>query len=123
MQRQQGGRTGGAAAAGLGNLEFLRTNPQFQQLRQVVQQQPQMLEPILQQVSQGNPGLAALINQNQDAFLQLLGESPDGDEDAALPPGTHHVAVTEDEREAIERVSRPIQKKTTNNISGTDLYV
>jgi UV excision repair protein RAD23 len=43
-QRQQGG--GAGAGAGLGHLEFLRNNPQFQQLRQVVQQQPQMLEPV-----------------------------------------------------------------------------
>jgi len=103
-QRQQGG----GSAAGLGNLEFLRNNPQFQQLRQVVQQQPQMLEPILQQVSQGNPGLAALINQNQEAFLQLLGESSDNDDDGpgVPPPGTHQVVVTEDERQAIERLCR-----------------
>ncbi|KAK3096411.1 UV excision repair protein rad23, partial [Teratosphaeriaceae sp. CCFEE 6253] len=42
----------GGGQGGQGNnaaLEFLRNNPQFQQLRQVVQQQPQMLEPILQQ--------------------------------------------------------------------------
>lgn len=101
-QRQTGG---GAGGGNLGNLEFLRNNPQFQQLRQVVQQQPQMLEPILQQVSAGNPGLAALINQNQEAFLQLLGEgSDDGEDDGALPPGTHQVVVTEEERQAIERL-------------------
>lgn len=67
-----------------------------------------MLEPILQQVSQGNPGLAALINQNQEAFLQLLGEGPGDDDDAPggpIPPGAHQVVVTEEEREAIERVS------------------
>lgn len=106
-QRQQGG--GAAAGAGLGNLEFLRNNAQFQQLRQVVQQQPHMLEPILQQVSQGNPGLAALINQNQEAFLQLLGENSDIDDDGpggAMPPGTHQVVVTEEERQAIERLCR-----------------
>ena len=105
-QRQQGG--GAGTGAGLGNLEFLRNNPQFQQLRQVVQQQPQMLEPILQQVSQGNPGLAALINQNQEQFLQLLGESSDNEDDGPggpMPPGTHQVVVTEEERQAIERVS------------------
>lgn len=101
-QRQSGGGAGG----NLGNLEFLRNNPQFQQLRQVVQQQPQMLEPILQQVSAGNPGLAALINQNQEAFLQLLGEGSDddGEDDGALPPGTHQVVVTEEERQAIDRL-------------------
>ncbi|KAF2462333.1 XPC-binding domain-containing protein [Lineolata rhizophorae] len=104
-----GGRAGAAGAAGgaaaaLGNLEFLRNNPQFQQLRQVVQQQPQMLEPILQQVAAGNPQLAQLISQHEEQFLQLLSE--DADDDAPLPPGAQMISVTEEEREAIERLCR-----------------
>lgn len=86
----------------LGNLDFLRENSQFQQLRQVVQQQPQMLEPILQQLGAGNPSLAQLIASNPEQFLQLLGES--ADDDAPLPPGAQAVSVTEEERDAIERV-------------------
>jgi len=93
-----------AAGGGLGNLDFLRNNPQFQQLRQVVQQNPQMLEPILQQVGAGNPQLAALIGQNPDQFLQLLSE--DNDNDAPLPPGAQAISVTEEERDAIERLCR-----------------
>ncbi|KAI1328408.1 XPC-binding domain-containing protein [Xylariaceae sp. FL0255] len=116
-QQQGGGGSGGnnaatqaaAAAAGagirdLGNLDFLRNNAQFQQLRQVVQQQPQMLEPILQQLGAGNPQLAQLISQHPEQFLQLLGE--DGDDDAPLPPGAQAISVTEAERDAIERLCR-----------------
>lgn len=99
----EGVTTASAGAGGLPNLDFLRTNPQFQQLRQIVQTQPSMLEPILQQVGAGNPQLAQLIGQNPDQFLQLLSE--DADEDAPLPPGAQSVSVTEEEREAIERVS------------------
>ncbi|KAK5688184.1 UV excision repair protein rad23 [Elasticomyces elasticus] len=95
---------GGGGAGNAANLEFLRNNPQFQQLRQVVQQQPQMLEPILQQVAAGNPQLAQLITQNPEQFMQLLAE--DADDDVALPPGAQQVAVTEEEREAIERLCR-----------------
>lgn len=95
------GLAGGAAGANA--LDFLRNNPQFQQLRQVVQQQPQMLEPILQQVAAGNPQLAQMITQNPEQFMQLLAE--DADEDVALPPGAQQISVTEEEREAIERVS------------------
>ncbi|CAG8981778.1 hypothetical protein HYALB_00004720 [Hymenoscyphus albidus] len=99
-----GGDMGAGAAGGLGNLDFLRNNPQFQQLRQVVQQNPQMLEPILQQVSAGNPQLAQLISHHQEEFLQLLSEGG-GDNDAPLPPGAQTISVTEEEREAIERLT------------------
>ncbi|KAH9900392.1 XPC-binding domain-containing protein [Xylariomycetidae sp. FL2044] len=101
------GEGAGAGLAGgrdLGNLDWLRNNAQFQQLRQVVQQQPQMLEPILQQLGAGNPQLAQLIAQNPDQFLNLLGE--DGDDDAPLPPGARAISVTEEERDAIERLCR-----------------
>lgn len=81
----------------------MRNNPHFQQLRQLVQQQPQMLEPILQQVGAGNPQLAQLIGQNQEQFLQLLSE--DVDDETQLPPGAQSISVTEEERDAIERVS------------------
>ncbi|KYK57768.1 UV excision repair protein [Drechmeria coniospora] len=120
LAAQQGGtgasRSGGNAAAAaaaaaaasqggdLGNLDFLRHNAQFQQLRQVVQQQPQMLEPILQQLGAGNPQLAQLIASNPDQFLQLLGEN--ADDDVPLPPGAQAISVTEEERDAIERLVR-----------------
>jgi UV excision repair protein RAD23 len=109
---QAGGAAGRGAAGGagagdagtLGNLDFLRNNPHFQQLRQLVQQQPQMLEPILQQLGAGNPQLAQLIGQNQEQFLQLLAE--DLGEEGELPPGAHEIRVTEEERDAIERLCR-----------------
>ncbi|CAI7642752.1 unnamed protein product [Penicillium glandicola] len=102
-----GGRSRGGAAGGeaLGSLEFLRSNPHFQQLRQLVQQQPHMLEPILQQVAAGNPQIASIIGQNSDQFLQLLGEELE-DEEGALPPGAQAISVTEEERDAIERLCR-----------------
>ena len=98
-----GGGTGSLeGAAGLGNLDFLRSNPQFQQLRQIVQTQPRMLEPILQQVGHGNPQLAQMIGENPEQFLRLLSEEV-GD-DVPLPPGAQEISVTEEERDAIERV-------------------
>jgi hypothetical protein len=56
-----------------------------------------------QQVAAGNPQLAQMITQNPEQFMQLLAE--DADEDVALPPGAQQISVTEEEREAIERVS------------------
>ncbi|KIW97364.1 UV excision repair protein Rad23 [Cladophialophora bantiana CBS 173.52] len=84
------------------NMDFLRNSPHFQQLRQFVQQQPAMLEPILQQLAEGNPELAQMIGSNQDQFLQLLAE----DTQDAPPPGATHIQVTEEERDAIERLCR-----------------
>lgn len=123
-QAAQGG-TGGRGAGGRGatlpgaegrqqptNLDFLRNNPQFQQLRQLVHQQPQMLEPILQQVGAGNPQLAQMITSNPEQFLQLLAEDDEGD--AALPPGAQTISVTEEEREAIERVSQTPHERFLN---------
>lgn len=96
-----GAATAGGAASG--NLDHLRNNPLFQQLRQMVQAQPQMLEPILQQIGAGNPQIAQQIAQNPEEFFRILSE--DVDEDVPLPPGAQTVSVTEEEREAIERVS------------------
>jgi hypothetical protein len=73
-----------------------------------------MLEPILQQLGAGNPQLAQMITSNPEQFLQLLGEDDEGD--AALPPGAQTISVTEEESEAIERVSRNILE----NISSID---
>lgn len=109
------GAGAGGDGGGLGNLDFLRNNPQFQQLRQIVQQQPRMLEPILQQVGMGNPQLAQLIGDNPDQFLQLLSE--DTGDDTPLPPGAQEISVTEEERDAIERVSlSPFLSPTPNEM-------
>lgn len=96
------GAGAGGANPGLGNLDFLRNNPQFQQLRQVVQRQPEMLETILQQVGAGNPQLAQLIGQHPEQFLELLSE--DSDNDAPLPPGARGIEVTQEEAAAIDRL-------------------
>jgi len=56
-------------------LAFLRSQPQFAQMRQVVQQNPALLNAIMQQISQTNPALLQMISQNQDAFYRMLTES------------------------------------------------
>lgn len=94
--------TGATGQAGQMDMEFLRHNPHFQQLRQLVQQQPAMLEPILQSVAEGNPQLVAMIGNNQEQFLQLLSEDLAGGEGGALPPGA--ISVTQEESDAIDRL-------------------
>lgn len=55
-------------------LAFLRAQPQFQQMRQVIQQNPQLLNAVLQQIGQTNPALLQLISQNQESFVRMLNE-------------------------------------------------
>ena len=55
-------------------LEFLRNQPQFLQMSQVIHQNPQLLNTVMHQIGQTNPQLLNLINQNQEAFVRMLNE-------------------------------------------------
>ncbi|KAG7590744.1 Ubiquitin domain [Arabidopsis suecica] len=101
------------AAAGsgdLGTLEFLRNNDQFQQLRTMVHSNPQILQPMLQELGKQNPQLLRLIQENQAEFLQLVNEpyeGSDGDADMFDQPEQempHAINVTPAEQEAIQRL-------------------
>uniref|UniRef100_M4CHB6 Ubiquitin receptor RAD23 n=2 Tax=Brassica campestris TaxID=3711 RepID=M4CHB6_BRACM len=104
---------GTVAAAGtgdLGTLEFLRNNDQFQQLRTMVHSNPQILQPMLQELGKQNPQLLRLIQENQAEFLQLVNEpyeGSDGDADIFDQPEQetpHSINVTQAEQEAIQRL-------------------
>lgn len=59
---------------GGGPLAALRNHPQFNDLRRLVQSNPQMLQTVLTQIGQQQPELLAEINANQEAFLALMNE-------------------------------------------------
>ncbi|PPR92587.1 hypothetical protein GOBAR_AA28090 [Gossypium barbadense] len=98
----------GAAAGGDGSLDFLQNNQQFQALRSMVQSNPQILQPMLQELGKQNPQLLRLIQEHHAEFLQLINEPLEGSEgdifDQAEQEMPHAVNVTPAEQEAIERV-------------------
>ncbi|KAK6913497.1 Ubiquitin-associated domain [Dillenia turbinata] len=65
--------------AGAGSLEFLRNSQQFQALRSMVQANPQILQPMLQELGKQNPHLMRLIQEHQADFLRLINEPVEGE--------------------------------------------
>ncbi|GLU14132.1 hypothetical protein SLE2022_307200 [Rubroshorea leprosula] len=98
----------GAGAGGLGSLDFLRNNQQFVALRSMVQSNPQILQPMLQELGKQNPHLLRLIQEHQAEFLQLINEPLEGSEgdifDQPEQDMPHAINVTPAEQEAIERL-------------------
>ncbi len=118
--------TGGLGlGAGEDPLSFLRSQPQFAQMRTLIQQNPALLAPLLQQLAHSNPQLLQLINENQNEFYNMLSEPLEGETGAAgaggAPvggqaggaagaqagggqPGSAYITVTAAERQAIDRL-------------------
>ncbi|XP_027908018.1 ubiquitin receptor RAD23b-like [Vigna unguiculata] len=97
-----------STGAGLGSLDFLRNNPQFQALRSMVQSNPQILQPVLQELGKQNPGLLRMIQEHHGEFLQLINEPVEGSEgdifDQPEQDMPHAINVTPAEQEAIGRL-------------------
>jgi UV excision repair protein RAD23 len=87
-------------------LDFLRQDPQFLQLRALIQQNPQLLEPIIEQLGQSSPELFQLIQNHQEEFAQLMNESAFGEGSASSSgsQGMHRIQLTEEEVAAIDRL-------------------
>lgn len=104
--------------AGADSLDGLRNNSHFEALRELVRQNPALIQPVIQQLAQNNPQMAQALANNPDALLQLLGEGQD-DMDTDIPPGAQVISVTPEEREAIQRVS---VFKTLKTFFNNDLH-
>lgn len=92
---------------------------EFLHFSQLVQQNPALIQPLLQQLGANNPQLAQLINQNPEALYSLLAGDDDdeGDFDPAAFGGAEGedpfqgqtvIQLTESEAEAVRRVSRTV---------------
>ncbi|XP_068560845.1 UV excision repair protein RAD23 homolog B isoform X1 [Cebidichthys violaceus] len=112
--------TGSSPSAAGGNpLSFLRNQPQFHVMRQLIQQNAALLPALLQEIGRENPELLQEISSHQEQFIQMLNEpNPEavpagggggggGAGGAGDAPGGSHMSyiqVTPQEKEAIERL-------------------
>lgn len=63
-----------AAPAGAVTIDALRRHPQFNMLKQLVQQNPGALSQVLDLIGQQSPELLAAIHANNDAFIAMMNE-------------------------------------------------
>ncbi|KAI0314923.1 hypothetical protein OF83DRAFT_1134570 [Amylostereum chailletii] len=96
-----GNAGGGGGTAPPFDIAALRNTPQVQQLRELVSQNPALVQPLLQQLAAANPQLAQHLAQNPAALHQLIAGDGEGGE---LPPGAQVINVTPEEHAAIQRL-------------------
>jgi len=99
---------------------ILNQIPQFEQIRQTIQQRPDLLGPIVEKISETSPELYQLIQQFPDEFMRIMNDKKPLNQNNSFnqnisgnnqnleemrknaPPGT--VLITKEEKEAIDRL-------------------
>jgi UV excision repair protein RAD23 len=77
----------------------------MQNIRQMMSQNPELVQPLIQSLIAQNPAIAQLARSNPAVLLQALGINPEelaGDDE--LPEGAQVISVTPEEQAAIQRV-------------------
>ncbi|CAL8279191.1 unnamed protein product [Merluccius merluccius] len=91
-------------------LSFLRNQPQFNTMRELIQQNASLLPALLQEIGRENPELLQEISNHQEQFIHMLNEpvvTGPGQSEGGLPSnpsGGNYIQITPLEKEAIERL-------------------
>lgn len=108
QQQSQSGGGSGSGSGGENPLAFLLNDPNFPALRAAIQQNPNLLQPILAQLAQSNPQVLQLITQNQEAFMRLLleGGQPGsaGGRGGSGGRSGNVIRLTQEEKAAVDRL-------------------
>ncbi|KFB36802.1 AGAP000733-PA-like protein [Anopheles sinensis] len=66
--------TGGGGRGSNNPLAFLRRHPVFQDMKRLLQEDPNLLPHLMQRIQSSNPDLMRIISNNQEEFLALINE-------------------------------------------------
>uniref|UniRef100_A0AAG5DVD5 UV excision repair protein RAD23 n=1 Tax=Anopheles atroparvus TaxID=41427 RepID=A0AAG5DVD5_ANOAO len=69
-----GGGGGGAGGRDSNPLAFLRSHPVFEDMKRLLQDDPNLLPHLIQRIQTSNPDLMRIIANNQEEFLALINE-------------------------------------------------
>lgn len=108
----------GGESTGENAFEFLRNQPQFQLMCDVLHQNPGHLPILMRELQDSNPQLLAQISRNQTAFIDLINEtvsnrSGQGTGEIAAPaqgaggttaPMTQYIQVSAEDKAAVDRL-------------------
>lgn len=104
-----GGASGGDAAGGFPSLDEVANSPQMARIREAVQHNPALIQPLLQQIASTNPQLAHHLTEDPQRLYDLLGLTEDdfgGEAEYEGGPPVMQVNLTEEEVAAVERLEQ-----------------
>ncbi|EIN11651.1 UV excision repair protein Rad23 [Punctularia strigosozonata HHB-11173 SS5] len=109
QQQHQHHHGPGAGLAGLGGAGG-PGGASVQQLRELVAQNPALLQGLIQQLAENNPELANQLANNPEMLLQVLAaagaEGLGDDDEGPLPPGAQVVQLTQEEMQSVQRLEQ-----------------